>query len=1050
MPADPTAPQPKPSSAPSPDPAGEVTFLFTDVEGSTLLWERHPEAMHRALARHDAILRAAVTERGGTVFNTVGDAVFAAFGAAGPAAEAALAAQRALLAEPWGPTGPLRVRMALHTGEPLARGGDYFGPPLNRCARLVATAHGGQLLVSRASAERLRAAGLPASAELRDLGAHRLRDLREPEQVFQLVAPGLPGEFPRLRSLDTLPNNLPMQLSTFVGRRRELAQVIALVEKGTRLLTLTGAGGSGKTRLALQVAADLADDYAEGAWLVELAPLADPDLVPQAVATALGLRESMRPRPRQGAPRAGEGSSWAIWLERLAGYLQGRQVLLVLDNCEHLVEACARLVEALLRGCPGLQVLATSREALEVAGEVVWQVPPLSMPEPGEASPAELLGFESVRLFVDRARAAQPGFALGPENAEAVAQICRRLDGIPLALELAAARLKTMSPAQVAARLDDRFRLLTGGSRTALARQQTLLAMMNWSYDLLDEDERAMLRRISVFGGGFTLEAVEAIAAGTGEPDPLALLDRLAAKSLLHMEEGDPPRYRLLETVRQYACGKLLESGEAAELRRRHGAWFLTLAEEAAAGIERREPEAGLDRLAAEHDNLRSALAWSLAGEEPETGLRLAGALWRFWFLRGFLSEGRVWIERALERTPERVPTGVLAQALLGAGALAWRQRDYARADEHLSRCLALYRQSGDPLGEARALHFLGRTAHFRGEHAWAMALYEESLALATALGDRREQAAALDVMGLLAWQQGDFARATALLEECLAASRALGDRHSMADALNILGRVMLDRGDFERAVDLFEESLEVYRALGDQVGLAYAWQKLGAAAYQQGDEARAMELLEASLARCRALGERRGEAYAADSLARIYHGRGDLARAASLYDEALGLARAIGDKRGVADALAGLGRLAADEGAPAAALDRGREALGLYVEMEDRLGIAEALDGLAAALVAGDPRRAARYLGAGEAQRERIGAPAPAPLAAARARDLRALRDGLGEAAFEAERAAGRAADWEAVLAEALTGGGGGALADPASPAASARTDNPWRPGSP
>ena len=547
-------------------PTGTVTFLFTDLEASTRLWETHPEAMPAALARHDSLLRQAVEAHGGTVVKTTGDGLHAAFASALAAAHAAVAAQQALEAEAWGDPGPLRVRAALHTGEAELRDGDYYGPALNRAARLMGAAHGGQILLSAATAALLQQADL----QLIDLGEHRLRDLAAVEHVFQLNTPGLRSDFPPISSLATYAHNLPVQLTSFVGREREMAEVKRLLST-TRLLTLTGPGGTGKTRLALQAAADLLDRYAGGAWLVELATLSDPSLIGQAVAAALCIQEQ-------------PGRSLD---EVLIDYLRYKRLLLLLDNCEHLVEACARLADRLLRACPDLTILVSGREALSIAGEVTFQVPSLRVPpvpDPADPPPASaMLAYEATRLFVERAQAARPDFRLTDANAPAVAQICYRLDGIPLAIELAAARVKVLPPEQIAARLSDRFRLLTGGSRTALPRQQTLQALIDWSWDLLPEPERRLLRRLSVFAGGWTLEAAEAVASGdAGGQESLDVLEglvQLVAKSLVMA--GDEGRYHLLETIRQYARDRLWAAGEGEALRDRHAGFFLALALEA-------------------------------------------------------------------------------------------------------------------------------------------------------------------------------------------------------------------------------------------------------------------------------------------------------------------------------------------------------------------------------------------------------------------------------------------------------------------------------------
>ena len=613
----------------SPLPSGTVTVLFTDIEGSTLLLQRLGDAGYaHVFAEHRRLLRAAFEAGSGHEIETQGDGFLVAFQSARDAVLTALAAQRAITAHPWPDGGVLRVRVGLHTSEPVGGGGAYVGLGLHRAARICSAGWGGQILLSRTTADLLEN-DMPEGASLRDLGEHRLKDLQRPEKVFQLLHPDVPTDFPPLRSLDSLPNNLPRQLTSFIGREREMAEVRRLLST-TRLLTLTGSGGCGKTRLALQVAADLVEAFAEGVWFVDLAPLSDPALVPQTVAATLRVREE------PGRPI----------LITLSEYLQPRHLLLVLDNCEHLVGACAELAQALLRACPHLQILATSREPLRIGGETTWRVPSLSLPDLLRLPLVESLAeYEAVRLFTDRAEVVLPGFLVTDQNALAVAQVCHRLDGIPLAIELAATRVKVLPVHQIAARLDDRFRLLTGGSRTALPRQQTLRAVMDWSYILLSEKERTLLRRLSVFAGGWTLDAAEAVCSGNRieTVEVLDLLAQLVDRSLVAVDREDAEaRYRLLDTVRQYAREKLQDSGEETEVHGRHREWFLDLAERTEPELLGPEQGVWLARLEAEHDNLRAALTWSQQEEEGgEAGLRLAGALGRFWWMRGHLTEGR-------------------------------------------------------------------------------------------------------------------------------------------------------------------------------------------------------------------------------------------------------------------------------------------------------------------------------------------------------------------------------------------------------------------------
>ncbi|SRR5579884_626936 len=672
-----------------PRPTGTVTFLFTDIEGSTRLWEQHPEAMRSALARHDALLRQAIEGNNGLVFKTMGDAFCAAFHSATEGLAAALSAQRALVAEPWQEGLSLRVRMALHTGNAEERDGDYFGQPLNRVARLLAIGHGGQVLLSAAT-QTLVLSALPPEAALKDRGLHRLKDLQEPEHVFQLLAPQLPEEFAPLNSLNLHRHNLPVQLSSFIGREKQIVEVQALLARA-RLLTLTGSGGTGKSRLSLQVAADLVETYRDGVWLVELAAVSDAALVVQAVASVVNVREE------PGKPL----------LQSLVEGLRGKQLLLVLDNCEHVLEAAASLAEGVLKQCPEVKILASSREGLGLSGEQTYRVPSLGLPpDPGQRRTVgleDVIGSESVRLFAERAALVRPDFTLTPGNAPTLARLCHRLDGIPLALELAAARVRALPVEQIEARLQDRFRLLTGGSRTALPRQQTLRALIDWSYDLLSETERTLLRRLSVFMGGWTLEAAEAICAGEGieEWEVLDLLTSLVDKSLVVYEGPEPStRYRLLETIRQYARDRLYEAGDGALYRDRHRDWFLSLAEQAEPQLQGPEQALWLERLETEHDNLRAALEWSLAADgSAEAGLRLVGALWRFWEMRGYLTEGRAHLADALSHAQTQERTQERARALTGAGNLAWHQSDYEAARTLHEQSLAIYQALGNTKG---------------------------------------------------------------------------------------------------------------------------------------------------------------------------------------------------------------------------------------------------------------------------------------------------------------------------------------------------------------
>jgi non-specific serine/threonine protein kinase len=657
--------------------------------------------------------------------------------------------------------------------------------------------------------------------------------------------PGPLATFPARESRRP-PNNLPLELSSFVGREKELAEVKRLLEDN-RLLTLTGSGGCGKTRLALAAAGELVGGLEDGAWLVELASLADPSLVQGAVASALGVRE------QPGSPST----------ESLSDYLRTKKMLLVLDNCEHLVEACAVLAEALLRTCPNLRILATSREAFGIAGETRLAVPSLSLPDPRRLPAIEdVARYEAANLFVDRAKAIKPEFALTERNAMYVAQVCYRLDGIPLAIELAAAKVKVLSVEQIAARLDDRFALLTDGGRTALARQRTLEAAMDWSHELLSRGERTLLRRLSVFAGGFTLEAAEAVCSGPPSDEELEqaevldLLSRLVDRSLVLVAERDgKARYRLLETIRQYGREKLERSGEAAEIRRRHAGFLLTLAEEA--GPELKGPRQGewLERLETEHDNLRAAMRWMDEEGGTEDAARLAWALWLFWFHRGHQDEGRRWIEGVLAKG-DALPTDLRAKVLYADGAMSWGLRESPDTIRLLEESRVLFRQAGDGHGEALALAATGVPTLQQGDVERATAILEEGIGLLREAGDKWETGFMLAHLGMIYLDRGEVARATRHFEESLALSREVGHRFSGSVSLTNLAGAAQARGDHEQATGLYSEGLTLAIELSDKANAAYCLEGLARATGARGDHERAARLFGTAEALLEAAGD--------------------------------------------------------------------------------------------------------------------------------------------------------------------------------------------------
>ncbi|MEP6941975.1 MAG: tetratricopeptide repeat protein [Betaproteobacteria bacterium] len=870
-------------------PIGTVAILFTDIEGSTVLWEQDGARMSQALAAHDALARRLVESRHGTVVKTTGDGMHAVFDNALDALAATVDLQQAL-ADPAATHGvALRVRCGVHAGVVERRDNDYFGSPVNRAARIMSVAHGGQVLLSAAVVDCVRD-NLPVAVSLRDLGKVRLKDLSTAEHVYQVVHADLRREFPALRSLEATPNNLPQQATSFIGREQPLSELKRLLAT-TRLLTLNGAGGCGKTRLCLQVAADSLDRFPDGVWLVELAPLSDPGLVAQTAATVLGLKEE------QAKPIS----------QTLIEHLRDKHLLLLLDNCEHLLDTCARLADALVRQCPGVHILASSREALGIAGEQLYRVPSLSRPDVAGAHTAEAVAqFEAVQLFTDRALLARPKFQVTDENAAALASICNRLDGIPLAIELAAARVRSMAVEEINQKLDQRFSLLTGGLRTALPRQQTLRSLIDWSYDLLNPSEQALLCRLAVFSGGWALDAAEQVCSdkAVDASSVLDVLTLLADKSLVQAEERNgETRYRLLETVRQYARDRLLDSGAVRQWRDRHLAHFLAMAEAAEPRLTGADQKVWLDRLETEHDNLRSALTWcSAAGRGDVEGLALAGALFQFWFVRGYFGEGRSVLSGLLGSGPDGQAPAARAKAVHAAGAMAWQQGDFLAARALLEESLAVRRTLGDRKGTAVSLNSLGALAYDLCDYPGARAQYEESLAIRRELGDQWGIAVSLNNLGNVACEQDDHPAALASYEASLAMFRVLGERRGIAYALNNLGRLAFNRNDYAAARALHAESLAIRQELGDRWGIASSLNNLGNVASAQGDFPAARTLDQQSLALQHALGDRRGIAFTLESLAYVASALASFGAAARLWGGAQRLREEIGSLAPPAD----------------------------------------------------------------------------------------------------------------------------------------------------
>ena len=871
-------------------PSGTITFLFTDIEGSTQLWEKYPEEMKSALAEHYSILKNAVETNKGVIVKTTGDGIHAVFSTAFDAIEAALAGQHALrntlvFSNHFTGVGnskiSIKVRMGIHTGEAELRDNDYYGQSPNRAARIMGVAYGEQILLSAVTAELVRE-HLPESASLINLGAYRLKGLTAPEEIYQLDHPELTTYFPPLKSLEAYKHNLPIQLTSFIGRQREMNQIKSLFAQ-TRLLTLLGPGGTGKTRLALHTAADLIDQFPDGVWLVELAPLTDPNLIPERVAGALNVQEQPGRNMR----------------DTLVEYLRRKKLLLILDNVEHLVRKSAEFAENLLMICPELKILVTGREALFIGGETTLQVPSLSLPKNGSLTPERVASSEAVQLFVARAQAVRPDFALTPDNAPSIAKVVSHLDGIPLALELAAARMRMMSVEQIAERLDDRFRLLTGGSRTARPRQQTLQALIDWSWNLLDEREQVLFRRLSVFSGGWTLEAAQEIASDDqlDEFDILDLLDQLVNKSLVtakHLSQG-VVRYNMLESIRQYAHERLLEAGEQERLYSCHAEYYTAFGERVSRELQGRDMLVWLERLLPEADNAKAARQWML-DTRLDLALRMAGAsmlITRYWF---YSSEDIHWLEQVVDRV-QALPEAEtdlenrreLAKAIIALGSTTILSGDFKKGRQVLEKgidlaedvnvveprifglnmllitlfqlrelssgvgvaeaSIALSQQHGFTFWRLMALGYLVSILVMQGEHEKADAYAEEAVQLAAEIDNPWMNALTFLQKSRLEslrknWDQaGQYAAKAADLFE------TIRDFGLAQTARSEVGHIKRKQGDLIGAMDIYRKTIVIYQERGHAPAVAHQLECMGIISLKLNQNTRAARLLGAAQA---------------------------------------------------------------------------------------------------------------------------------------------------------------------------------------------------------
>jgi predicted ATPase/class 3 adenylate cyclase len=872
-------------------PQGVVTLLFTDVEGSTAAWEKYADTFGEALQIHDRKLRAAIVENDGYVVKTVGDAFMAAFATAPDAVSAALRIQRELAegdeSPAWHAVGGVRVRIGIHTGEPAFRGNDYFGPPVNRAARISDAGHGGMILVSHATLQ-VAKPSFDNSVTLIDHGHHKLKDLGDPEHLFEIRLQDVPAPSKdRLRTLEMRQHNFPAQVTSLVGRQRELAELHSLISKGTnRLITLTGPGGTGKTRLALQVAVDRVQDFPDGIWLVDLAGTYDPAVVPAAIATALQLELTPGTDARS----------------IVANHLRARRTMLVLDNFEQVADSAAYVSE-LLRECRDLVCFVTSRELLRVSGETEYEVEPLAIP-PAGVSDAPWASYESVQLFLERCHAAGAGLELTDENGPVIGEICRRLDGIPLAIELAAARVRGMTPSQILQRMSRMFDLLAFGRRDLPDRQRTLRSAIDWSYDLLNEDEKELFAELAIFAGGFTLEAAEEVCL---VPGAFEYLFSLRDKSLLKtVETGGEARFYMLATLREYASERLHKAESLNEICQRHSEYYLRLAKDWSsqlANAGKDAPEA-MRVFTTDLDNVRAGMDWAVQSDLADETVEFAKALFAILRRRGLYSECDVRLMLGAEAARKTRDDVSLARLLNQRALVAYDTSDVARARPLFEESYGLSKNLQDRPRMLVSLMNLGNISWATSSFAKAREEWEEALALARDTGQDRYEAFLREDLAILECQDGRLDEALAHFSASLALHRKVGNQEGLASALYNSSDVSRKKGDFDEALKLVVEAREIYAALEDQRGLALTSVRAGLVERERGSLEAAKAHVQEGLKIAISSGYRHPQMFALLEQAKISMREGDLDGAETLLRRSFSIGQEVGDRRHVAEVI--------------------------------------------------------------------------------------------------------------------------------------------------